>query len=56
MVIGQGALDVPGVVQSLRDVQFKGFISLEYEANPQNPSPDMAASLGVLRAAIKKTA
>jgi sugar phosphate isomerase/epimerase len=53
VVYGQGVLDVPAVLKALKDVNFKGYISIEYEAHPDNPSPDMRACLDVLKAAIK---
>lgn len=54
VVFGKGVLDVPAVLKALKEVQFKGYISLEYEANPSNPDPDMAACLAVLRDAVAK--
>jgi inosose dehydratase len=53
VVYGKGPLDVPAVLKALKDVNFKGYISIEYEAHPENPSPDMRACLDVLKAAIK---
>jgi sugar phosphate isomerase/epimerase len=55
VVLGKGKLNVPEVVKALREVKFDGYLSLEYEANPKNPTPDMAACLEVLREAIKQT-
>lgn len=54
VVYGKGVLDVPSVLKALKDVKFKGWISIEYEAHPKNPVPDMAACLDVLRGAVKK--
>jgi sugar phosphate isomerase/epimerase len=51
VVYGRGVLDVPGVLRALRAVKFQGHISIEYEAHPENPSPDMRACLDVLRSA-----
>ena len=34
-----GVLDVPAVLKALQEVKFKGYISIEYEANPNDPSP-----------------
>ena len=53
VVYGKGVLDVPGVLKALKEVKFKGYISIEYEAHPENPSPDMKACLDVLREAAK---
>ena len=54
VVIGKGALDVPGVLRALADVQFKGCISIEHEANPNNPVPDIAACIEVIKSAVRK--
>jgi sugar phosphate isomerase/epimerase len=55
VILGKGVLDVPGVLAALKSVKFKGWISLEYEANANNPTPDMAECLKVLQSAIKAT-
>lgn len=49
-----GVLDVLAVLKALRDVKFKGHISIEYEANEANPSPDVRACLDVFKAAVKQ--
>src|SRR5581483_3718224 len=36
VIVGQGALDVPGVLRALKDVGFQGYANLEYELNPQD--------------------
>ena len=54
VIYGKGVLNVPLVLRALNDVKFKGWISIEYEANAKNPSPDMAACLEVLRKAVKE--
>ena len=51
---GQGALDVPGVLKALREVKFTGYISIEYEANPDDPSPDVKQCLDVFKESVKK--
>ena len=53
VIFGKGALDVPGVLQALRDLHFKGYISIEYEAHPEDPSPDMKACIEVFKEAVK---
>jgi sugar phosphate isomerase/epimerase len=53
VIYGKGALDVPAVLKALHEVKFRGYISIEYEANPDDPSPDMKACLDVLTAALK---
>jgi len=54
VVYGRGSLDVPAVLRALREVKFMGYIAVEYEANPNNPSPDMRACLDVFREAVRK--
>jgi sugar phosphate isomerase/epimerase len=53
VVYGRGALDVPAVLNALREVKFKGYISIEYEAHADNPSPDMKACVAVFKEAVK---
>ena len=49
-----GALDVAGVFKALRGVNFKGTVSIEYEANAANPSPDMTKCVAYVNETIKK--
>jgi sugar phosphate isomerase/epimerase len=44
-VLGDGKLDLPGVFAALREVDFRGALSLEYEENPDDPLPDVSACL-----------
>jgi sugar phosphate isomerase/epimerase len=44
------------VLKALKDVKFKGMISIEYEANPDNPAPDVVKCLEVVKAAAEKLA
>ncbi|MBN9119820.1 MAG: sugar phosphate isomerase/epimerase [Planctomycetes bacterium] len=36
-----GVLNVSAVLKALKEVKFAGHIAIEYEANPNDPSPDM---------------
>jgi inosose dehydratase len=56
VVFGKGALNVPAVLKALKEVKFKGWISIEYEAHPNDPSPDMRACLAVMKDAVKHLA
>jgi sugar phosphate isomerase/epimerase len=49
-----GVLDVPAVLRALKDVKFKGYISIEYEANEDNPSPDVGKCVAYLKDAARK--
>lgn len=55
-IIGEGHLDVVGVFKALKKVKFPadGSISLEYEANPQNPIDDIKQCIEVAKDAIAK--
>jgi sugar phosphate isomerase/epimerase len=52
VVFGLGALNVLAVLRALRAVHFGGYVSIEYEANPDDPSPDVRVCLDVLRSAV----
>jgi sugar phosphate isomerase/epimerase len=54
VIYGKGALDVPAVLKALRDVKFTGYIAIEYEANENNPLPDMKACVEVFKESVKK--
>jgi sugar phosphate isomerase/epimerase len=54
VVFGRGVLDVPAVLRALREERFQGYLSIEYEANPQNPSPDMQACVDVFRNSVRQ--
>ncbi len=54
VIFGQGVLDVPGVLQALRDVHFKGMISIEYEASADEPTADAQACIDVFKQSVKK--
>ncbi len=56
VIFGKGVLDVPGVLKALREVKFKGSISIEYEANADDPSPDMKACVEIFKESVKKLA
>ncbi len=53
---GQGALDVAAVLKALRDVHFKGTLSIEYEAHPEAPAPDVKECVAVFKESVKKLA
>jgi sugar phosphate isomerase/epimerase len=54
VVFGRGVLNVLSVLRALREVKFQGYISIEYEANSKNPTPDVQACLDVLRDSVRK--
>ncbi len=56
VIYGKGALDVVAILKALRAVKFAGHISIEYEANAKEPSPDMKACVEVFKDSVKKLA
>ena len=54
VICGKGALDVVAVLKALKEVEFQGMISIEYEANENNPTPDVKACVQVVKDAVKK--
>jgi sugar phosphate isomerase/epimerase len=54
VVVGRGRLDLVGLFTVLKELRFSGPISFEYEIEPKDPVPSMAASLEAIRAAIAK--
>jgi inosose dehydratase len=56
VVFGKGVLDVAAVLKALKAVNFKGHLSIEYEAHPEDPSRDVAACVEVFKDAARKVA
>jgi sugar phosphate isomerase/epimerase len=54
VVFGKGVLNVAEVLKALKEVKFKGHLSIEYEANENDPSPDVKACVEVFKEAVKK--
>jgi len=51
--LGKGKLDVPAVLQALREVGFKGILALEYEKNGPKLIDDIKECLATVREAAK---
>jgi len=56
VVYGRGVLNVPEVLRALREVRFGGYISIEYEASPQDPTSDVRACIDAFKEAVRKLA
>lgn len=58
VIIGKGFLDVVAMFKTLRKIEFPadGSISLEYEANPENPIDDIQQCLVVAQESIARAA
>jgi len=55
-IVGKGDLDLPGLLKKLKEIGFKGYLSLEYESDPSNPLPAMEKCLAEVREACKALA
>jgi inosose dehydratase len=54
-ILGQGDMDLVGVLKALKALRFREVLALEYEENPQNPIADIQACLTAVRSALEKT-
>jgi len=53
-IVGRGRTDVAAFFAACKDVAFDGPCSLEFEIEPKNPMPGIAASLEAIRAAVAR--
>jgi inosose dehydratase len=49
-----GVLDMVALLKALREVKFKGHLSIEYEAKEEEPTEDVAACVEVFKDSVKK--
>jgi sugar phosphate isomerase/epimerase len=49
-----GRLDIPALLKALKEVKFKGYLNIEYEAHPDDPSPDMKICVAKVKEAAGK--
>ena len=47
--MGRGGMDIPAIVKELKRIGYKGVISIEYEADEDDPVPAVAETAGYLR-------
>jgi sugar phosphate isomerase/epimerase len=47
--IGRGVIDIPKLLKTLKRLNFKGTLALEYEKDEKDPLPGSAESIGYLR-------
>lgn len=53
VIFGKGLMDFPDVFNALKEVNYKGYCMLEYEADPDDPVPAMKACLAYCRKLFK---
>ena len=52
VIIGTGGLDLPVFMQRLKEVGFDGYLSIEYEGDPDNPLPQVKECVRVIQEVI----
>jgi sugar phosphate isomerase/epimerase len=53
--IGRGVIDIPKVIKVLKDIRYKGVVSLEYEKDAKDPLAGLAESVGYVKGVIAAT-
>lgn len=53
-ILGQGDMDLVGVLRALKKLNYREVLALEYEEKPENPIADVEACLAAVRAAVQK--
>ncbi len=54
VIVGTGNLDLPGMVKVLKEVQFRGYLTIEYEADENQPVPALKRCVEVVKQALKQ--
>ena len=52
VIVGQGGLDLPRLMRMLDDMDYSGYLSLEYEGNPEDPLDEVRACVQTVQGAI----
>ena len=55
-VCGEGVLDLPGYIETLKEIGYDRVVAFEYEADADNPIPGLTKSVEHIRELIKKSA
>jgi len=50
--VGQGIIDIVGVLKALKELNYAHYVNLEYEANGDNPMPGVIESYAFIRGAL----
>jgi sugar phosphate isomerase/epimerase len=54
--VGRGVIDIPKLLRTLKRINFKGTLALEYEKDEKDPLPGAAESIGYLRGVLSAMA
>ncbi len=52
VAVGRGVIDIPRVLKTLLEIDFKGHVALEYESDANDPLPGMRESFGYIRGVL----
>ena len=52
VAVGQGILPIPKIFKALLEVNYRGFVDLEYEIHPDDPMPGVICSFAFMRGVI----
>ncbi len=52
VIVGSGGLDLPGFLKRLDAVSYSGYLSLEFEGDPEDPLPAVSECVRVIKQAI----
>jgi sugar phosphate isomerase/epimerase len=50
--VGRGVIDIPAVLRSLIQIDYRGIVSFEYEKDADDPMPGLAESVGYVRGVL----
>jgi len=53
-IVGEGPMDLDGLMRLLLERKYQGAVALEYKPNPHNPMPDLRKSLQNMEAALER--
>lgn len=48
VVLGEGRLDLPALVKALKETGFNGYATIEYEGQPEQPTPNIVKCIDAL--------
>lgn len=54
VIVGTGGLDLPALMERLDSIDFSGFLSLEYEGNPDDPMDEVQECMRAVMEAIAR--
>ncbi|MFW5980594.1 MAG: sugar phosphate isomerase/epimerase family protein [Halanaerobiaceae bacterium] len=50
--MNRGVIDIPAFLRKVKEIGYEGVMGLEYEANPEDPLPEIAESVGFMKGVL----